>query len=141
MFRRLVLGLALIFAGCAVAAAQEMVTPSYWQNQRGSLLAITSVSGTSFNGYYINRAAGFGCQNTQYPVVGYASGATVNFVVTWNNSSQNCLSVTAWKGTLNGATITSNWQLAAGQPNTGTVTTTTGNDTFNRIAEKDIVKK
>ena len=135
MLGRNVICLAFIVASSGLAAAQPLPVPSSWQNQRGSTLSISSIdSFGNFRGTYINRASGFGCQNSPYPVVGYTSGSTVNFVVTWNNNVMNCLSVTAWNGAINGATLTTYWQLGAGNPNNGQVSISYGQDYFQRIA-------
>jgi len=61
----------------------------------------------------LNRAARFGCQNTQYPVSGWVNGITIGWSVTWNNGTQNCNSVNAWAGYYNSITgqILTNWNL------------------------------
>jgi Avidin family len=136
MFRLVVLSLMALGLACAGASAQNLPTPSTWVNARGSILTVSSMDGSGkFAGTYVNKASGFGCQNSPYPLSGTNTGNSVNFVVTWNNEStwnqqSNCLSVTAWQGTLAGTTITAQWQLARGNPQTGQLQTLTGQDTF-----------
>jgi len=138
MLRRI--GLCLVALGLTHTGvcAQSLPVPSTWVNQRGSTLAITTMDASgSFTGTYVNRAPGFGCQNSPYPLAGTNAGDSVNFVVTWNNQSawdkpSNCLSVSAWQGSLRGNAISTRWQLARGNPQTGEIQTSSGEDTFTR---------
>ncbi len=121
----------LLWAPMAVNAASDslkLVAGQTWVNQSGSTLTITGYgANNSFTGYYINRAAGFGCQNTQYPVSGWVNGFTIGWSVNWANSTQNCGSVTAWAGYYSSASgqILTKWSLATSAPDI-----IVGGDTF-----------
>jgi len=138
MFRCLALSLVVLGLAIAGASAQGLPVPSTWVNQRGSTLTVSTMDGAgNFTGTYVNRAPGFSCQNSPYPLAGTSKGNNVNFVVTWNNQPMwdkpsNCLSVTAWQGTLSGNTISTQWQLARGNPETGQVQLSGGQDTFTK---------
>ena len=104
-----------------------------WTNQSGSTLHIEVISpGGMITGHYINRAAGFGCQNTAYPVTGWLNGTAVTFSVTWINSTQSCNSVTGWTGSFDPSftTLTTNWVIARN----GSTELRTGQSVFTRTA-------
>ncbi len=112
------------------AWSAEVQAGSTWVNQRGSTVTFTGVGPNGLlAGYYINRAAGFGCQNTQYPVTGWAYESDIVFTVIWNNSTQNCHSITAWTGFFTSTGFSTLWQLVQ----TGTTDPSQilqGSDTF-----------
>lgn len=61
-------------------AAGHIQAMSAWTNQSGSTLYINSIaSNGQLTGTYINRAAGYGCQNTPYPVTGWIYGSAITF--------------------------------------------------------------
>jgi len=94
----------------APAAIQSL---SAWTNQSGSTLYIDSVSPQGqVDGHYINRAQGFACQNTPYPVTGWVYGTAITFTVNWQNATEACNSITAWTGFYYQGAITTLWQLA-----------------------------
>jgi hypothetical protein len=104
-----------------------------WTNQSGSTLYIDSVApGGMVTGRYINRAAGFACQNTAYPVTGWLNGTAITFSVIWTNSTQSCNSVTGWTGSfdLSFTTLSTNWVIARN----GSRELTTGQSVFTRTA-------
>ncbi|GLR46224.1 hypothetical protein GCM10007880_67420 [Mesorhizobium amorphae] len=92
-------------------------TTSTWKNQRGSTMTINIDSSGSVHGQYINRAPGFGCQNSEFPLNGRVNGKFIAFAVSWKNSVDNCNSVTGWTGyaRVNGSAIqiVTNWNIAS----------------------------
>lgn len=105
-----------------------------WTNQRGSTLTIDSVgSNGQIAGTYVNRAAGFGCQKTPYPVIGWIYGTAITFTVAWKNPSASCQSITAWTGFYLKGEIQTKWQLVEdGATNPSQIMQ--GSDTFRRAA-------
>lgn len=121
----------------AIPARAQQQTPSpavgAWTNQSGSTLHIEAISATGMvTGHYINRAAGFACQNTAFPVTGWLNGTAITFSVTWTNSTQSCNSVTGWVGSFDPSftTLTTDWVIAR---NEGTELTQ-GRSVFTRTA-------
>jgi len=120
---------------------------STWQNQRGSTLYIEDIDSEGLiTGLYVNQAAGFSCQGTPYPVTGWvlAGTNTITFTVKWENTTQNCQSLTAWTGffSSDGQTMTTLWQMVVN----GTTSTSQiyqGSDTFTLVTQKvsDFVEK
>nr|7OUQ_A Chain A, wilavidin [Gammaproteobacteria bacterium]7OUQ_B Chain B, wilavidin [Gammaproteobacteria bacterium]7OUR_A Chain A, wilavidin [Gammaproteobacteria bacterium]7OUR_B Chain B, wilavidin [Gammaproteobacteria bacterium]7OUR_C Chain C, wilavidin [Gammaproteobacteria bacterium]7OUR_D Chain D, wilavidin [Gammaproteobacteria bacterium]7OUR_E Chain E, wilavidin [Gammaproteobacteria bacterium]7OUR_F Chain F, wilavidin [Gammaproteobacteria bacterium] len=109
---------------------------SAWTNQSGSTLYIQSVDPSgSLSGYYINRAAGYGCQNTPYPVTGWVYGTAITFTVLWENATESCNSITAWTGFYYQGQITTLWQLVInGSTSTGQIIS--GEDIFKPSQQK-----
>jgi hypothetical protein len=89
---------------------------STWKNQYGSTMMISIDSFGNVTGYYINQAAGTGCQGSPYLLAGRITGSFISFSVAWNNATENCNSVTGWAGyaTVNGnkLEIITDWNLA-----------------------------
>lgn len=115
------------------SSAQSLTAPSAWTNQRGSTLYVDSIDPNTgkITGHYINRAAGYGCQNLAYPVTGWAYGTAITFATTWQNPSESCNSITSWTGFLNQGQITTLWQLVVnGSTNTSQINQ--GSDTFSQ---------
>jgi hypothetical protein len=103
---------ACLFAGEATAQSQAIVAPSEWQNQAGSLLRIDAIDGSGkLSGSYVNRAAGFRCQNIAYAVSGVVYGNAVAFTVKWANEQASCGSVTTWAGYLADGALHTRWLL------------------------------
>lgn len=58
----------------------SVLASSSWTNQNGSTLIINSIySNGMLTGQYINREAGWNCQNTPYPVTGWVYGSAITF--------------------------------------------------------------
>jgi avidin family protein len=115
---RFILALLLFVGASASAFAQSVPVPSYWLNQRGSEMKLYPTVPPwlgSFNGIYMNHAAGFKCQasptNPPYQLTGRARGAYVTFKVVWDNGVQNCNSTAVWHGRVVGKTIITHWIL------------------------------
>ena len=122
--------LCLSMAGPAWSA-EGITQGSTWVNQSGSTVTFTGVgSEGNLEGYYVNRAAGFACQNTQYPMVGWSYESNITFTVMWNNAVENCHSITSWTGYFTApGFFTTLWQLVS----TGTTSPSQilqGSDTF-----------
>lgn len=103
---------------------------SSWTNQSGSTLYINSVDNNGlFSGTYINREAGYRCQNIPYPVTGWIYGTAITFTTKWASSSESCNSITAWTGFLYQGKIYTLWQLVSnGSSSTSQIIE--GSDTF-----------
>ncbi len=86
-----------------------------WVNQRGSVLTIDTIGiDGMFEGTFVNKAAGFKCQGMPYTVVGWIRGEMMGWLVIWNNSYEDCQSVTAWGGIIvSSTTIETNWVLSS----------------------------
>jgi len=85
---------------------------SAWTNQSGSTLYINTIDANGLlSGTYINREAGYGCQNIAYPVTGWVYGTAITFTTTWESQSESCNSITAWTGFYAQGQITTLWQL------------------------------
>ena len=114
----------------AVSAALQNVTS--WVNQSGSRMTI-SVSGAGVvTGTYVNNAAGTSCRGTPYAITGWVLNDFISFTVRWDNSFENCNSITGWTGYagVSGGTvsITTDWNLVY-QSTTGPMIQA-GNDVF-----------
>jgi hypothetical protein len=125
----------LAFAGAAAGqTATQMTALSAWTNQSGSTLYIDAVDPTGkVTGHYINRAAGYGCQNIAYPVTGWIYGSAITFTVKWQSSTESCNSITAWTGFLYNGKISTLWQLVI-NGSTSTTQILQGSDVFSPSA-------
>lgn len=114
-----VIALPLFWANIALAldAQQQAIQGlSAWTNQSGSTLHIDSISPAGqITGHYINRAPGYGCQNTPYPVTGWVYGTAITFTVKWENATEACNSITSWTGFYYEGVITTLWQLVVNE--------------------------
>ena len=110
---RLVLALTLLVAATVSASAQGLPVPSYWLNQRGSEMKLYAINpqGT-FQGVFINHAAGFSCQGKPYSLTGHEWGHRVVFGVNFTD----CNSRTVWFGRVLGNTIRTRWVLYVSNP-------------------------
>jgi hypothetical protein len=119
-------------AGQAMEAAMpsQLAAGISWVNQYGSVLTFTVGTSGQISGTYVNNAPGTGCQGTAYPVIGWVANYTIAWSVIWNNSFQNCNSMTAWAGYYDSSsgTIQSKWSLAYSVGSGGSVST--GADIF-----------
>ena len=107
--------------------------PSVWENQNGSTLQIDSIGSDGLiTGTYINRAAGYSCQNISYPVTGWAYGTALTFNTLWESISESCNSITAWAGFLSQGQISTLWNLTI-NGSTSTSQIIQGSDTFKQI--------
>lgn len=143
LYARLGLILALLLASPLLADAatsSPLTAASAWTNQRGSTLYIENVAPNGqLSGYYVNRASGYGCQNTPYPVTGWVLGTAITFTVRWQNSVANCNSITAWTGFYNRSTssIDTLWQLVV-NGSTSVRQILHGGDTFKRTTQESM---
>lgn len=129
------------------AAAQVCPGESTWKNQRGSTLHIEDIDTEGkITGYYINKAKGYACQGTPYPVTGWVLEGTntITFAVKWENTVENCSSITAWTGFFNKDCdrLTALWQLVINGA-TDPSQIIKGMDTFTRVTQtqSDFIKK
>ena len=127
---RIIAALLVFLASVVQCAAQGLPAPSYWQNQRGSIMKILALdpSTGNFSGIYINNAVGFRCQGTPYDLQGRARGPNVVFRVVWKNWAEDCKSTTVWYGRLVGTTLYTKWVLTR----VGITKKLKGTDTFQR---------
>jgi|SRR5215217_7266550 len=106
---------ALIFLVLAPLSAQAQVTvPSRWVNDKGSVMSIHTLDPSTgkFAGTYINNAAGFKCQGSEYQLEGSATGNQVNFLVNWKGIFvPDCKTITIWNGRIVSNRITTMWTL------------------------------
>lgn len=111
-----------------------------WTNSSGStmVLALSPAAAQPYvfnvSGHYVNKATGFGCQGTSFPLSGvyYSNTQVISFSVAWSNSSQDCQSVTGWTGYFDFLKPTpeliADWNLAFKTANGKTIMQ--GNDVF-----------
>ena len=126
--RKLLLAFGFLLSFQTFAFADPLPSFSFWQNQRGSTLQIFFVNPNgSFDGVFINQAAGFECQGIPYPAVGTATPAVVIFTVSFTK----CRSQTVWRGRVSGTTMSTKWVLTYVKPNGG-IGILRGKDVFTR---------
>ena len=102
----------LVSLGTYADQSSSIPAPSVWENKSGSTLQIDSIASDGLmTGSYINRAAGYGCQNISYPVTGWADGTALTFNTLWESIAESCNSITAWAGLLDQGQISSLWNL------------------------------
>ena len=65
----------------------------------------------TFTGTYVNKAAGFSCQNEIMAVRGITAASLVTFWVRWKNANVDCQSITTWVGSVSGDTLRTEWNL------------------------------
>lgn len=127
--KRILLALTLLLGVQSLALSQGLPASSLWQNQRGSTLEVYFVDPAgSFQGQFINRAAGFQCQGMPYPATGTVRGAAITFVVNF----VQCTSQTTWSGQVTSKTMKTRWVLIYTPPS-GPPQRLRGADTFTRI--------
>jgi hypothetical protein len=103
---------------------------SAWTNQSGSTLYIDTIGSNGLlTGTYINRAAGYGCQNISYPVTGWVYGTAITFNTIWQSTTESCNSITAWTGFYYQGQINTLWQLTI-NGSTSTSQIIKGSDVF-----------
>jgi hypothetical protein len=97
--KRILPALAVLLGFHSFAFSQALPASSLWKNQRGSTLEVFFVDPAgSFQGQFINRAAGFTCQGTPFPAVGTIKNNSIAFAV----SFVPCASYATWYGLVNG---------------------------------------
>ena|SRR5258708_3229279 len=127
--KRILLALTILVGFHSFAFSQGLPAPSLWQNQRGSTLEVFFVDPAgSFQGQFINQAAGFQCKGIPYPAVGTIKNAAIIFSV----SFVQCTSHTTWYGVVSGNRMTTNWILIYVPPN-GPPQRLQGTDVFTRV--------
>jgi Avidin family len=122
-----------------------------WYNELGSTMVINQVSNGQITGAYTTAVSGTDCAQGSFTLVGLtdtdSGGEGVGFVVSWQNGTSKCESVTAWSGqaqTIGGEEkITAFWLLTVeSAPEKDWYATHVGQDTFTRTQPgKDDVKK
>lgn len=115
---------------------------SAWTNELGSTLYIDTIGSNGLlTGTYINRAAGYGCQNISYPVTGWVYGTAITFTTIWESTTESCNSITAWTGFYYNGQISTLWQLVI-NGSTSTSQILTGSDVFkpsNTLMRKSLI--
>jgi hypothetical protein len=122
---RIFLALGILLLTPLAASAQVLPSFSTWENQRTSTLSVGFVNGDHFDGWFVNRAAGFQCQNIPYPVTGTI---LPNGAITFTVNFTNCETVTYWKGRVTGSQMPTSWILYYKG-----IQRMTGNDLFKKI--------
>lgn len=118
-------------------SSQGIQASSSWSNQRGSTLYIDSIGSDGLvTGTYINRAAGYQCQNIPYPVTGWVYGTAITFTTIWQSATESCNSITSWTGFFYQGQIHTLWQLVENNASsTGQILQ--GSDTFSPNVMKE----
>ena len=120
-----------LFAAGLAASAQSLQPNTVWRNERGSELRISSIDPDGpLRGSYINRATGYRCQNTPYPVVGWVSGDKIAFAVRWTSPEADCGSITSWTGYLSEGRLVTSWDLVRASAQDGKPQVLHGADVF-----------
>ena len=144
--------LAIFFSACVPllasfsATAEKMETVSItastqWTNQLGSTLTITAIDSTGLlTGSYVNKAAGYPCKDTAYPVTGWVDGTAIVFNTLWINGIESCNSITSWTGFYYNNEISTLWQLVEDGA-TATSQISSGNDTFTQKTSASVTAK
>ena len=136
--------ISLLASVSAFAAKSDSVSISantQWVNQLGSTLTITAIDSSGLlSGNYINKAAGYHCQDTAYPVTGWVDGTAITFNTLWINSTESCNSITAWTGFYYNNEISTLWQLVKDGA-TSTSQISSGSDKFTQQTSASAVSK
>lgn len=126
--------LAMTTSVSAQSAGSAVQALSAWTNQSGSTLYIDAIDPSGkLTGHYINRAAGFSCQNIAYPVTGWVYGTAITFTTIWKSSTESCNSITAWTGFYSAGKISTLWQLVI-NGSSSTKQIIQGSDVFTQTA-------
>jgi hypothetical protein len=129
--KRLFGALLLLIGLTSITSAQSLPEWSVWKNQYTSLLIVTKVDSATGNfiGTFINNAKGYECQGIGVPVTGKIKGSSVAFVANFASCHNT---ITGWKGTLSGNTITTDWDLWYADPDAN-FHEMKGQDTFTKV--------
>jgi hypothetical protein len=119
--KRVLLSLALLLGVPSLALAQG-IGPATWTSQSGSVLKVTTLSGTAFRGTFMNRNPQIGCLGIPYPVTGTYASPQVTFTVYF----AKCGAVVTWRGDASGFGMSAQWVMERGGA------TTVGFDFFSR---------
>src|SRR3979411_2112203 len=104
--KRILSALVILLGFHSFAFSQALPASSLWKNQRGSTLEVFFVDPAgSFQGQFINRAAGFTCQGTPFPAVGTVQNTSIAFSV----SVVPCAPFAPWDGLVNGNIMKPPW--------------------------------
>ena len=113
-----------------------------WYNELGSTMAISAVNNGQITGTYATAVSATACAQGTFELSGRtdtdSGGEGVGFVVSWQNASSHCESVTAWSGqaqNINGQDcILACWLLTVeSAPNEDWYATHVGQDVFTRL--------
>jgi hypothetical protein len=105
---RIIVAFGILLLMPLAVSAQVLPPGSIWENQRTSTLSVESVTGNHFDGWFINRAAGFQCQNFPYRATGTI---LPNGAITFTVNFTQCQTVTIWKGRVTGSQMPTKWTL------------------------------
>ncbi len=105
---RIFLAACLLLLASVAASAQVLPPLSLWKNDKGSLLTLVPLGGTSVGGVFTNFARGFGCQGIPYPVAGTV---LPNGAITFQVNFTGCNTVTTWRGRVMGRRMPTRWIL------------------------------
>ena len=118
--RNTLLAVFSIFLFVSSSYAQSPGVGTKWVNNAGSELTIDTISAEGLlNGTYVNKAAGYKCQNEPMAVVGWVDGSLLTFAVRWKNKNVACNSITAWTGYYASGKIFTDWDLVYTSSETG----------------------
>lgn len=128
---RLLFSLFLLVFSFETASAQDVQPNSVWVNGGGSVLTVDTIAADgAIAGTYVNKVAGFACQNQPMRLGGWKDGSLLNFAVRWKNASVDCASITSWTGYYSAGKIYTDWDLIYTAASTGLPTHLTGSDIF-----------
>ncbi len=133
-----------VFFSLSARADNSIAVPSSWVNTEGSTLTISAIdSDGQITGSYVNKAAGWNCQNIAYPVTGWIYGAAITFDTKWESTTESCNSITSWAGFLYQGQINTFWNLTQnGSSSTSQILQ--GKDTFKQtstVLKKSLISK
>src|SRR3954464_13847133 len=97
-----------------LAGAQSLPAPSTWMDDKGSVLTISQLDGTTgeFTGNFINNAPDTACKGAPgYDISGTEKGDETSFFVTFKNQTDDCHTITLWSGKVAGDTLSTTWEL------------------------------
>ena len=136
--------ISLLASFSAIAAKDETLSISantQWINELGSVLTINTIDSTGLlTGSYVNKAAGYPCKDTAYPVTGWVDGTAITFNTLWINSTESCNSITAWTGFYYNNQINTLWQLVEDGA-TSTSQISSGSDAFTQKTSAVVAPK
>jgi hypothetical protein len=106
--------------GSGAAFGQSLPVGSTWVNDGGSEFTVDAVGPDGkITGTYVNKAAGFQCQEEPMAVIGWLDGDLVSFAVRWKNANKDCGSITSWTGYVAAGRLFTDWDLIYTSAETG----------------------